>query len=721
MPKIARVRLPDGRVARFRVPDDATPEQILAAAKSKAAPKREGGIMGALNNVVSSGNELLIGAAEGAYNAASAITDPIAERVMNLVSPGSGTRAVQGANRIRRQVVDAAEDALVSQPNPVARTTGRIAGAIAVPVPKAAQASRLARTGVRAIQGAVGGAAVREVDESAAAPAATGAVVNMVVPPILSRVAQTAPVQAVGRAIGKAAAPVVGAIDNAAEAVLPRVNSALGRQHVPLRGTPAPPPQSPLAPLGVEAEERAARFRALGVDEPTTGMVTRDPAAFSFEQNVARVNGVGDRLAQQIRRVEQSLVNVGENLHRRLGGARDPEATGKLAAKALDAKRNEMQQATSALYRQVRAERGDQAVGRLDTLRERMTDPDIVDNAVFDQMREGIVRRMTRLGLVGKSGSMSQPVTIRQAEELRKFIGGLGNNMEPGVRMMRARLIDALDDDVVNAVGDDAFKAARASAKARFDEFQKTFAGKVADEKLAPEALTRRILGDGVKLSELRAMRQSLTTGTKEQVARGREAWRALQGQSVNDLLSRAVDPDGNLVGTVLWREFSKNQAKYREILGPQDFKLLQRLAAATRDAKAPPVGHSVNTSNTAVTLANLFDTTPAPVREGWARLLGKIGLRAGAHVGAAALGGPAGNIAVEGARAAGSAAVASRAEQKAAEALMNKIRMAQSPEATAAAIRAANAAAKSRPGVADALNRAGFGVAVGGTAAAPQ
>src|SRR3546814_13584497 len=84
-------------------------------------------------------------------------------------------------------------------------------------------------------------------------------------------------------------------------------------------------------------------------------------------------------------------------------------------------------------------------------------------------------------------------------------------------------MIDALDDDVVNTLGDDAFKAARQSAKARFDEFSKTFAGRIADEGIPPERLTQRLFG-ATSLKDIRSLKQSLTSGTPEQIARGQTA-----------------------------------------------------------------------------------------------------------------------------------------------------------------------------------------------------
>lgn len=799
------VRMPDGTIIR-NVPEGTTRAQLMARLQ-KAQPKARGGILGTLENVVSSGNELLLGGVEGIYNAASAVTDPLVAGAMNLLSEDSGTRAREGANRTRRNAVSAAERAFIPQANPIARTAGRIGGTMAIPIPKIGQATMLARGANRALQGAIGGAGVREVDESAVAPALTGAAANVILPPMLARAARSKGGQAIGRAIGAAAAPAIRLADDAAEAVLPRIDNFMGRQFAPLNAIPEAVVDDALAPLGRQARARMARLRALGVKNPTTGVVTRDPAAFSFEQNTARLNGVGDDLAQQMRDQERELVEKGQSLVRNLGGAKGPEGAGKAVEDVLDAKRGEMQQVTSRLYERVREERGDEAVGDLSGFRQFLDDPRVTDNAAFDSMRESVSRRLARLkpaenpmpavdnsrgvkladqikehwisqkagghrrlpvqvlvrgngqidgwvasksggnlrnkmyeedgdrlvqfspddeaGLAALVSSGARPakggVTVTQAEELRKFIGGLGSGIEPSVRMMRREMIDALDEDVVNVVGDDAFKAARASARARFEEFGKTFAGKLADEKVAPEALTRRILGDGVRVSDLRALKRSLFSGTDEQVARGQEAWRGLQAQAIDDLLTKAIDADGNLTGTVLSREFSKSATKFRELLGPDDFKTLRRLSAATRDVKAYPVGHSVNTSNTATTLANLFDNTRPAIKEGWAGLLGKVGLRAGAHAGAATVAGPLGNVAVEAARAAGGAAAAAKAEQAAAAAILEKIKLARNPEEAAAAIKAAQQAAASNPGLVDVFNKAGLGRLIGGAAASPQ
>lgn len=678
------VRMPDGTVIR-NVPEGTTRAQLMA--RYGKHQQSSGGVMGTIGNVISSGNELLLGAVEGAYNAAAAVTDPIARRVLNLISPaqqnlsglvagrksmGLGDTALQTANHQRRAVVNAAQQTFIPQANPLARTVGRVAGTMALPVPKIAGAGRLATFANRAVQGAVGGAGVREVDQSAVAPAAIGAAANVALPPILSKLAQTAPAQALLRVGSRAAADTV-------------------------------------APLGRQVQARLARFKALGIENPTTGMVTRDPAAFSFEQNVAKTDA-GQELAHQMRGVEGKLVEKGRAMVRDLGGAHGPEATGKAVEDVLDTKRVEMQRVTSRLYDKVREARGDERIGNFDTLRQTFDQSEFADNPVFEDMTTAIGKRLGRYA----DRDPSVGFTVKQAEELRKFIGGLGNSADATARAARRQLIDALDDDVVGSVGDDAFKAARASAKARFDEFGKTFAGKLADERVAPELLTKRVLGDGVKLTDLRSLRRSLTTGTDEQIARGQEAWRGLQSQAVEDLLKGSVDADGNLIGNNLHRNFGKSATKFRELLGPDDFKTLRRLSAATRDVKSFPVGHSVNTSNTAATLANMFDNAPGKVKGGWVKFLLRHTTNGMAHVAAWSAAGPTGNLALY----AGKSTLSGIGEAKAANALAQQIRMAQNPAQLAKAIKEAQAAAGSSAAVADFLSKAGLGRIIGGTAA---
>jgi hypothetical protein len=211
-----------------------------------------------------------------------------------------------------------------------AREIGRIGGAtaasLALPGKRLQEGGALARGTYRAMQGAAGGAGVREVDESAMAPAATGAIANILLPPALHWLGGTRPAQALGGAVSRALAPALRYFDEATGGTAAAAPAAA-----------APAAERPLAALGRKAEATAERFRQVGVERPTTGMVTRATEGQNFpsERKLARVAGAGEDLAQQIRQVEIDLADSASDLVNRMGGAKGAEATGRSAQEVL--------------------------------------------------------------------------------------------------------------------------------------------------------------------------------------------------------------------------------------------------------------------------------------------------------------------------------------------------------------------------------------------------
>lgn len=709
----------------------ATPRKPSAAPVAK--PRNQGTGSGLIDQTLSSVNEALIGIPQGIYNAASAVTDPVMGAIF-------GKDALASAKADRANAVDAVSRATVSRPSPYARTTGQIAGSMAIPLPQVSAGVKYAPAINRAIQGAVSGAAVRDPNSTGAEEAMIGAATNVALP-IVGQWAMTKPTAAGARELraipqfiadqgrkylGPVVNSVVNAGDNVAESALGYVKPRIGLEYTPLRPQlnpaaaqagaaqlsaqrvpvaaasnrlrpPVPPVAAanadPLASLGPDAVRRAEEFKAAGVENPTTAMLTRDPRAWNFEQETRKLRGVGDNLNAQMQNVERQLVATGQKL---TNGALSPEGTGIAVQRALADKSDEMQSVTSSLYRQVRETQGDLPAGEMTNFRAALENPDFLDNTTFSGMRQSLVNRLERLGLAGENMQRGNGITVSQAEGLRKFIRGLGDSKDPTTLTIRRDLINALDDDVVNTVGDDAFKAARASAKARFDEFSKTFAGKVADEGLAPELLTKRILGDGVSLKQLRSLRQSLTTGTPEQVARGQEAWTGIRSRALDDLISPTITPEGTISGAKLFANFGKAKDKLREILAPEEFSQLQKFVFAARNATAEVPRSFVNNSNTTSVLANLFDEA---VKGGagspnWL----KDGVKAVAKHGAAfAAGGPAANIGLL----VGERLAAERAASREAQRLMQQVRMATNPAEAAAALQRLQALTRSNPSLA--------------------
>jgi hypothetical protein len=121
------MRAPNGRTYRISGPPGATNAQVKAKILAqfpdagKPAGRTKGSGIGAVDTVLDTINEALIGIPEGAYNAAAMITDPISSMIF-------GKGAVQQAQGQRQRAVNAVSNALVTQPRPLARALGQSIG-----------------------------------------------------------------------------------------------------------------------------------------------------------------------------------------------------------------------------------------------------------------------------------------------------------------------------------------------------------------------------------------------------------------------------------------------------------------------------------------------------------------------------------------------------------------------------------------------------------------
>lgn len=559
-------------------------------------------------------------------------------------------------------------------------TAGRITGGILAAIPTA-----LIPGGVVA-QGAAGGALLSDADSAGglAKDVALGGVGgkvgqvfgSKVLAPVARRVSQT-------RA-GQAAAGAGRDLVNSARRFTSRQKPTPPR--VPAAAPPVPVPTNPIAPLGRRAQIRDARFRASGVARPTTGQVTRDPRVWTAEREIAKRPGIGDEIQQAHADVRQGLYDRSRQIVDDQGGTIGAEASGQRVSDALAAKNQQLGEEVGALYRNVRETMGDVRVPSLENLKAAQAHPDWADNAEFDSMVAALNKRLLRYadaddGVAGLS--------VKQAEETRKFIAGLGPNNAQGYSMRRV-LQDGLDADVLDNVGGAPFAEARAAAAARFAEFKGTYPGRIADEGIPPELLSQRIMN--APISDLRALRASLDTPA------GQEAWQGLRAQALDDFFRGGLSNDGSNVainGKALADRFTKQAPRLREILEPDTYKDVRRLSLAARDAESPPVGSYTNYSNTAsaagADAGSLFGNITEPRALGVA---GKTAVRGTAALAGGLLGsfgGPLGNTGgAAGGLAAGMAlekSLLARAQEKYLAQLAEQAALARNPAAAAQAL----------------------------------
>jgi hypothetical protein len=700
---VYEVTLPDGRKYEVSAPVGTSRSELARIARESELPQRTTGFgIPAIDLPLSAINEAVIGGVQGLSRMTSAISDPIVEAALNLVRPGFGTSGRQAAQEQRGRIEQQVSRRTVATPMPSARETGQVlssfaAGALKAPAALARVAPRVAPVVTRAIQGAVGAQAVPTPGLSTAQNALLGGTANVVLPPALQAVARTRPAQALLSAAGRAAAPVVGALDEAAiglrraagletapisiPGIAPTVTQAaeapISRMALPeVTQQAIPQVEEALSPA---AAQRLRNFARIGVEAPTTGMVTREPGVWQYERNTMGQVGVGEPIRDAIVKVNDEINQAATDLIQKVGVADDVEKVGVLAAEALNKKQQEMQRVVGQLYKNAREQYGEKSAGPVQNFISQLDNPDLVDDAAFDTFRESVSNRLRRFGMLGESGLPRRDavMTVGQAEEMRRFIGGLGNGTDPNIRRIRAQLVEALDDDVVAGFGDDAFKQARMAAKQRFAEFKDTLAGKMGAGEVAPERITKKLMTETTPLSDFRKLKATLLTGEPDQVARGQQAWSSIGAQALDDLFGSARIGENMVSGARLLKNFNKNIARYRELLNREEYVTLNRIVRAARDATVPVDFSNVNTSGTTSALANLFADPAKGGRGGIKTMI--------AHFAAGIVGGPAANVAVAGAQEVAKTA----AERAAVDEAVRRALMTTQPLSVAQAVRA--------------------------------
>jgi len=703
---VYEVTLPDGRVYEVTAPVGTPQNQLVELARESELSRRtEGFGVSALDVPLSALNEFVIGGAKGISGMTKAISDPIIEAGLNVISPGYGTQSRQAAEEQRLRLQRMTERATVARPSQFAQETGATvasigAGALKLPSVAATAFPRLAPLVERGIQGAIGAQAVETPEMTRGEAAALGAGLNVALPPALRVIgdwaASTRPVQYLSSQLGKVAAPIVGALDESAtslrravglapeptpsEAFLPSVQqarqAATSRLALPANVQEAIPDVTEA--LGPEAAQRLRNFARIGVTQPTVGMVTREPGMWSYERNVMKRAGVGEPVRDAIIKVNEEINTAADNLIRRIGDADDVEKVGIQASEALRKKQEEMQKVVGQLYRNAREQYGEKSAGPVQNFLEKLEDPNLVDNADFDTFRESVNNRLRRFGMLGDSGLPRKDavMSVKQAEEMRRFIGGLGSSTDPNIRYIRGELIEALDDDVVAGFGSDAFREARSAAKARFAEFKDTLAGKIGEGVIKSEQVTKKLMSEGTSLADVRKLKATLLSGEPDQVARGQQAWSSIGAQAVSDLFQKARVGDNMISGSLLRKSFNDKflNPRYRELLTREEFVQLNRIVRAAGDANIDVDFSSINRSGTAAELEAIFSEAVTNPRTPIQNMINQIAV---AFTPAAGLG----NVALMTAQQAGEAASQRAATQAAAAQAMLATRPADTAE----------------------------------------
>lgn len=229
-----------------------------------------------------------------------------------------------------------------------------------------------------------------------------------------------------------------------------------------------PFPEVRYAPKGaVNLPEQDARKQVLsriGLENARQSSITGDGFAAANEFQTSKVDApVGQLYRDTLANERAALENHGQRIIQRTGGTVGLDETalydrGTKITRPFDDFKAVLQNQMNQAYEQARQVAGTQpAVNPSNIQRFLNTDSNFTVNDSFMSLRRGIQAHLRENDLLG-SDNRVKPMTVEQAENLRKYINSNWNNERSRII---GQLKDQIDNDVTKVAGQDVYKAAR--------------------------------------------------------------------------------------------------------------------------------------------------------------------------------------------------------------------------------------------------------------------
>jgi len=352
-------------------------------------------------------------------------------------------------------------------------------------------------------------------------------------------------------------------------------------------------------PADTQAVIRSVVLRELGFvgdRAPTRAQLTRNAGQWTDERELAKLTEgreIGERYTRQNRQFRDNVDDMAGDI----GGKADDDLAASIGV--FDDIKGQWDSSQAAVGKAYKA---------LET-KARQT-PTVLDDftAKIDDLYaggygDGLVPQLkVALGRLKQFGGLNdkgiaQPISVKQAESLRKELGRLAaqTNDKTQATVLR-ELVDVLDDDVARSVGDDMFSAARALAKSRFDKFAAPVLKTIVGDKGNEATFLTRYIYNG-KPADIQKLKATLDP----------QSWRDVKGRVFERVIGKAF-PGGNrnaetalFSGKKLANEMMRmGPTRMKAVFTIEEINLMRKLAVAGEWMVSAPLNSNVNYSNTA-------------------------------------------------------------------------------------------------------------------------
>lgn len=216
--------------------------------------------------------------------------------------------------------------------------------------------------------------------------------------------------------------------------------------------------------MGPEYRARVGVLRRVGVTEPRESALTGDKRTANTDFQQSRVDGpAGRHMMAGLEREKVELTNYSEGLARDTGGTLGTDSAtqydrGNKILAPLEDLNKQFNAKTRELYKIADERSAGQPLTPKnigDVVKDKA---DFIGTVEGKHLLEGVTQRLRDLGIMDENGGM-KPVTVKQAEQLRQYVGQQWQNR---TSRLIGKIKDAIDDDVTSAPGmEDIYKTAR--------------------------------------------------------------------------------------------------------------------------------------------------------------------------------------------------------------------------------------------------------------------
>jgi hypothetical protein len=597
---IARVQMPDGRIARLEVPEGTTPEQVESfvfngmrapkAAPVGPAPEeptrlerlgrgfadvgqglKQGGLM--VKDLFTGGNE------------ADTYTKEKSDELA-LYEQGRGPDAGVDWMRIGGNILGTAPAALI---------------------PGGAAAALGTRVASGAAQGvAAAGSLFTPEGESKAAQMTIGGLVGAAVPAAGQRV--KAGVRKIGDLLrGQQALP--------ANEVAREITVKLQQQGIDFNKLTQQAKEALLADaqkalstggtLDDAMLANKALIESVGA-KPTKASITRNPRDWQAEKNLRGIQGVGDEIVSREQQNAAALIDYSQKLRSGTGGkASTALEAGESAINAIKVQDKGKERAVTELYDAFRDSGLKDAAVPETRLTASLTN--IIEEVGIENVPPAVQSRLKEFGFLG--GERTRYLTVGEADKFNRLINANNPGHGPQSKVL-GMLKGSLNESLIETPGGGKLLTkAREAAAQRFAEQRAGKGITAAIDDVSPDRFVKKFVLDA-DARDVRALVSELGKS-----AQGKQAISDIKGNILGDLLMKSTGASS--VDDVVGRGFSGVRfgkaldsiapEKLHQIFSPAEVDALRTLQKASKLLTEEVPFSDVNHSKTTAALANLL------------------------------------------------------------------------------------------------------------------